>query len=99
MGRISWERRVLTHLEGVYCVELLHTREGLKIAAASEIHGGWCKVVDFATCREEVVWTGPGGCMNISQLNEAGDLIGIQLLDHIVIGDGCYCSLKKEGML
>ena len=78
MGRISWERRVLTHLEGVYCVELLHTREGLKIAAASEIHGGWCKVVDFATCREEVVWTGPGGCMNISQLNEAGDLIGIQ---------------------
>ena len=30
---------------------------------------------------------------------ESGNLIGIQLLDHIVIGDNNFCSFKKEGML
>ncbi len=30
---------------------------------------------------------------------EAGRLVGIQLLDHIVIGDNNFCSFKKEGML
>ena len=78
MSRITWKRSVLMELEGVYCVELFHTRDGLKIAAASEIHGGLCKVMDFAKREEEVVWTGPGGCMNISQLNDCGDLVGIQ---------------------
>lgn len=75
---ITWKRSVLTNLEGVYCVELFHTAQGLKIAAASEIHGGWYKLIDFATRQEEIVWTGPGGCMNISQLDEAGSAIGIQ---------------------
>ena len=75
---ITWKRSVLTNLEGVYCVELFHTAQGLKIAAASETHGGWCKLVDFATRVEETVWTGPGGCMNISQLDEAGSVVGIQ---------------------
>lgn len=78
MSRITWKRSVLTDLEGVYCVEIFHTRDGLKIAAASETHDGWCKVIDFATRREEVVWTGPGGCMNVSQLDESGGIVGIQ---------------------
>ncbi len=30
---------------------------------------------------------------------EAGTLLGIPLLDHIVIGDNCYISLKERGML
>lgn len=75
---IAWKRSVLTDLEGVYCIELFHTPQGLKLAAASETHGGWCKLVDLATREEEVVWTGPGGCMNISQLDESGALVGIQ---------------------
>lgn len=75
---ITWKRSVLTDLEGVYCLELFHTAQGLKIVAASETHDGWCKSVDFATRNEEVVWTGPGGCMNISQLDEGGSLVGIQ---------------------
>ena len=75
---ITWKRSILTNLEGVYCVELFHTAQGLSIAAASETHGGWCKLIDFATRKEEIVWTGPGGCMNISQLDEAGSVVGIQ---------------------
>ncbi len=33
------------------------------------------------------------------RLREAGDLIGIDLLDHIVLGDGQYCSLRELGRL
>lgn len=33
------------------------------------------------------------------QLKEAGELININLADHIIIGGDCYCSFKKEGML
>ncbi len=33
------------------------------------------------------------------QIAEGGRLLGIQVLDHIVIGDGQYISLRKEGFL
>lgn len=33
------------------------------------------------------------------EVKKAGEMIGIQLLDHIVIGDHTYCSFKKEGRL
>ena len=33
------------------------------------------------------------------QLVEAGNQIGIKVLDHIVIGDGIFCSLKEEGFI
>jgi DNA repair protein RadC len=32
-------------------------------------------------------------------LQEAGELIGISLLDHIIIGDGSFVSLKEQGYL
>lgn len=31
------------------------------------------------------------------RIKSVGELIGINLLDHIIIGDGCYCSLKEKG--
>lgn len=33
------------------------------------------------------------------RIKEAGDLIGISLLDHIIIGDNSYISFKEEGYL
>lgn len=33
------------------------------------------------------------------RLAEAGELVGIDVLDHIVIGDGRYVSLKEQGLL
>ena len=33
------------------------------------------------------------------RLAEAGELVGIDVLDHIVIGDGRYISLKEQGLL
>lgn len=34
-----------------------------------------------------------------NRIKEAGDLIGIKLLDHIIIGNNCYISFREEGML
>lgn len=33
------------------------------------------------------------------QIRKAGELLGIGLTDHIIIGDLCYCSLKEMGYL
>lgn len=33
------------------------------------------------------------------RLAESGDLLGIPVLDHIIIGDGCYVSMKAEGLM
>ncbi len=33
------------------------------------------------------------------RLAEAGRLMEIRLVDHIIIGDRCYCSLKENGLL
>lgn len=33
------------------------------------------------------------------RIKECGKLLGIELLDHIIIGDGCYISLKEKGVL
>lgn len=33
------------------------------------------------------------------RIKDAGELIGIQLLDHIIIGDNIYISLKEQGIL
>lgn len=34
-----------------------------------------------------------------SRLKECGKLLGIEVLDHIIIGDGTYISLKEKGVL
>ncbi len=33
------------------------------------------------------------------RLKEAGEIIGIRILDHVVIGDGRFRSLSEEGLL
>ena len=34
-----------------------------------------------------------------AKLKDTGDIVGIRLLDHIIIGDGCFISLKEQGYL
>ena len=36
--------------------------------------------------------------MATQRIEQAGSLIGIKLLDHIIIGDGTYVSMKSEGI-
>ena len=33
------------------------------------------------------------------RVKEAGELIGIELLDHIIIGNNCYISMKEQNLL
>lgn len=33
------------------------------------------------------------------RLMEAGEILGIPVLDHIIIGDGCYVSMRAKGMM
>lgn len=33
------------------------------------------------------------------RIQDAGELIGIELLDHIIIGNNCYISLREKGFL
>ena len=46
---------------------------------------------DPSPSREDVSFT--------RRVKEAGDLVGIRLLDHIIIGDNSYISLKERGIL
>lgn len=34
-----------------------------------------------------------------NRIKEAGDIVGVRLLDHIIIGDGRYVSLKEQGYI
>ena len=33
------------------------------------------------------------------KLQEAGKIMGIELLDHVITGEKNYCSLKEKGLL
>lgn len=33
------------------------------------------------------------------RIKECGELLGIQLVDHVIIGDNCYISFKENGIL
>ena len=37
--------------------------------------------------------------VSIKMVVEAGELLGIKLLDHLIIGDGTFTSLKEKGYL
>ena len=46
---------------------------------------------DPAPSKEDVLIT--------RRMREAGELLGIYLLDHVIIGDNRFCSMKKKGIL
>jgi DNA repair protein RadC len=33
------------------------------------------------------------------RISKTGQIVGIKLLDHIIIGDGCFYSFADEGLL
>lgn len=41
----------------------------------------------------------PDDIRTTQRLEEAGEILGIKLLDHIIVGDGAYTSLRAEGIL
>ena len=74
---------------------LVHPREVFKAAvmvnAASLILAHNHPSSDVQPSREDIEIT--------RRLVEAGNVLGIQILDHIIVGSGRYRSLKDAGML
>ncbi len=33
------------------------------------------------------------------RLKQVGEILGVRVLDHVIVGDGCYVSLAEEGLL
>lgn len=81
--------------QGSLTASIVHPREVFKVAINQSAHS----VViihnhpsgDPSPSKEDINIT--------KRLADAGQLLGIQLLDHLIIGDGCYTSLKETGYL
>jgi len=102
------EHFITLHLDGknrIVCVEnvssgslnasIVHPREVFKscllssAAAVILLHNH--PSGDPTPSREDLELSG--------RLKEAGELLGIRILDHIIIGDGCYVSLADRGLI
>ncbi len=81
--------------KGTVSASLLSTREVFRHA----LRAGACKIV--------LLHNHPSGSCNPSmedlsvtkKIMEAGKLMEIPLLDHLIVGDGCYLSLKEHGYI
>lgn len=87
---------ILEVSHGTLGCSLVHPREVFKRACI-------CNARSVAVCHNH-----PSGDPTPSQedleitsrLKQAGDILGIQMIDHIIIGmDGRYCSLATEGYI
>lgn len=81
--------------EGTLTNSLIHPREAfreaVKESAASVIFVHNHPSGDPSPSRDDMAVT--------ERLKTAGEIIGIRMLDHIIIGDGKYVSLKEKGVL
>ena len=81
--------------EGSLNQSIVHPREvfspAVRESAAAVILVHNHPTGDPAPSREDIEIT--------RRLKEAGDIIGVKVLDHIIIGDGAYLSFSSQGML
>lgn len=74
---------------------IVHPREAFKEAVRRSAHAIiFCHNHPSGDCtpsKEDILLT--------QRLREAGSIIGIEVLDHIIIGDGKYLSLKEKGYM
>lgn len=80
---------------GDLCSTLIHPREvfcqAVKRSAASVVFVHNHPSGDPQPSRQDLETT--------SRLVKAADILGIKVLDHIIIGDGTYISLKSRGLM
>ena len=74
---------------------IVHPREIMKIAILS--NSAFVSIFRNYPSRNPV--ESPEDIEVTKRLAEAGRIIGIELLDHLVIGDGSYVSLKDKGYI
>lgn len=80
---------------GTLNASLVHPRELLKSAllssAAAIVLAHNHPSGDATPSREDLELT--------TRLKECGELLGIRILDHVIVGDGCYVSFADRGLL
>ena len=80
---------------GSLAASLVHPREVFKLAAIANANGIICihnhPSGDPEPSKEDIETT--------SRLVKAGELLGIQVLDHVIVGDGKYTSLKERELM
>lgn len=65
------------------------------------------RAISYSAARIIIAHNHPSGNIEPSEADlsftnrmvEAGELIGIELLDHFIIGENCYLSLREEGYI
>ena len=81
--------------EGTLTASLIHPRESFREAiresAAAVIFVHNHPSGDPGPSRDDIVITG--------RLESVGEMVGIRVLDHIIIGDGQYASMREKGYL
>jgi DNA repair protein RadC len=88
-------RRVVTATVGTLNASLVHPREVFRAAVAQAAHS----IIlahnhpsgDPTPSKEDVAVT--------VQLVNAGKILGIEVLDHVIIGDGRYVSMRERGLM
>ena len=94
-NRLVGEREYDRVSEGTLTNSLIHPREAFKEAiresAASVIFAHNHPSGDPEPSRDDLAVT--------EKLRSAGEIVGIAVLDHVIIGDGRYVSLKENGIL
>lgn len=81
--------------------EVSHGTVGVSIASPREI---FQKALMLGAVNVTLIHNHPSGDPTPSgqdisltkMIKDAGQMIGISLLDHVVVGDNCYCSLREE---
>jgi DNA repair protein RadC len=80
---------------GTLNASLVHPRETFKLAiisnSASIIAGHNHPSGQCDPSPEDIELT--------ERLRDCGSLLGIELLDHLILGDGSFCSLKEKGLM
>ena len=80
---------------GTLSTSIVHPRDSFKAAiresAAAVIFIHNHPSGDIKPSQEDILLT--------KRLVQAGDVLGIQVLDHIIIGDGAHFSFKDQGMI
>lgn len=95
---LNTKNRVLKVVEvstGSLSSSVVHPRElykfAIKCSAASIVVVHNHPSGDPSPSKEDIYLT--------QRLSEAGKILGIELLDHLVIGDGSYVSFKEKGLI
>ena len=74
---------------------IVHPREVFKTAILSNA----ASIMAFHNHPSGAITPSQQDIQLIPRLVEAGELLGIKLLDHLIIGDGTFTSLKEKGYL